>query len=294
MPDAPPIHSLSISVTFVYLKAMVDTAQKVVLITGASSGIGKACADHLHGRGYRVFGTQRQPPAADGRGVEMIAMDVNDDRSVARGIDHVLQTAGRLDAVINNAGNAYMGAVEDTSIEEAKAQLETNFFGVLRVCRAALPIMRRQGVGHIVNISSLAGVLGLPFSGLYSASKFALEGMTESLRWETRRFGVRVVLVEPGDFRTQLAVTRRTVAAAETNDVYRTAFAKFKAQQDKDESAAPTPEAVAQLVERILSDPAPQLRYSVGMVGQRIVIPLKRLLPQRLFGWVLSWALALD
>lgn len=274
---------------------MADAAQKVVLVTGASSGIGEACADHLASHGYRVFGTQRRvPPPPDGRGFEMIAMDVDDDRSVDEGVQAVLQTAGRIDAVINNAGNAYMGAVEDTSIAEAKAQLETNFFGVLRVCRAVLPSMRRQGGGHIINISSLAGVLGLPFSGLYSASKFALEGMTESLRWETRRFGIRVVLVEPGDFRTQLPTARRTVRAAEINDAYRAPLANFNAQQAKDEAGASTPEPVAQLVERILRDPSPKLRYSVGMLGQRIVIPLKRILPQRLFEWVLAHALSLD
>jgi len=274
---------------------MAATAQKVVLITGASSGIGKACADYLQARGYQVFGTQRRassPPT--GRGVEMIAMDVDDDRSVEDGIDALVQKAGRIDAVVNNAGNAYMGAVEDTSIAEAKAQLETNFFGVLRVCRAVLPIMRRQGAGHIVNISSLAGVLGLPFSGLYSASKFALEGMTESLRWEARSHGVRVVLIEPGDFRSQLAATRRTVGGAATNDAYRAAFEKFKTQQEKDEAGAPSPEPIAQLVERILRDPSPRLRYSVGMLGQRIVIPLKKLLPQRLFEFALSRALGLD
>lgn len=274
---------------------MPDATQKVVLITGASSGIGKACAEHLAARGYRVFGAQRHLPAAEtaARGVEMLAMDVNDDHSVDQGVRALVAQAGRLDAVVNNAGNALMGAVEDTAIDEAKAQLETNFFGVLRVCRAALPIMRRQGGGHIVNISSLAGVLGLPFSGLYSASKFALEGMSESLRLETRHFGIRVVLVEPGDFQTQLPLVRRTTQAAADNDAYRDAFTKFKAQQAKDESGAPTPEAVALLVEGILRDPAPRLRYSVGMLGQRIVIPLKRLLPQRLFEWVLCRALGL-
>jgi NAD(P)-dependent dehydrogenase (short-subunit alcohol dehydrogenase family) len=268
--------------------------EKVVLITGASSGIGQACARHLATRGFRVFGTQRRAPdAASVNGVEMMQMDVDDDASVVAGIQSVVGRAGRIDAVVNNAGNAFMGAVEDTSIDEARAQLETNFFGVLRVCRGVLPIMRGQGGGHVVNISSLAGVIGLPFSGLYSASKFALEGMTESLRHETRRFGVRVVLIEPGDFRSQLATTRRTVHAAATNGAYQAAFAKFKAQQEKDEAGAPTPEAVAQLVERILRNPSPRLRYSVGMLGQRIVIPLKRLLPQRVFEWVLTKALGL-
>ena len=224
----------------------------------------------------------------------MIAMDVDADRSVEDGIQALVQKAGRVDAVVNNAGNAYMGAVEDTSTAEAKAQLETNFFGVLRVCRAVLPIMRQQGSGHIINISSLAGVLGLPFSGLYSASKFALEGMTESLRWETRPFGIRVVLIEPGDFSTQLPAARRTVSGVATNDAYRAALAKFSAQQAKDEAGAPTPEPIARLVERILRDPSPRLRYSVGMLGQRIVIPLKKLLPQRLFEFALSRALGLD
>ena len=273
---------------------MADTEPKIVLVTGASSGIGKACAEHLATRGYRVFGTQRRvSPESTRRGVQMVAMDVDEDQSVEAGIQTLVQQAGRIDAVINNAGNAFMGAVEDTSIAEAKAQLETNFFGALRVCRAVLPIMRRQGGGHIVNISSLAGILGLPFSGLYSASKFALEGMTESLRWETRSFGVRVVLIEPGDFRSQLAATRRIVGGAATNETYRAAFDRFKAQQDKDEAGAPTPEPVAELVERILRDSSPRLRYSVGMLGQRVVIPAKRLLPQRVFEWVLSRVLPL-
>ncbi|HVN86192.1 MAG TPA: SDR family oxidoreductase [Candidatus Binatia bacterium] len=272
---------------------MAETAGKIVLVTGASSGIGKACADHLAARGFRVFGAQRRVPSDMSGIVEMIAMDVNDDSSVAHGVQTILEQTGRIDAVVNCAGNAYMGAVEDTSIDEAKAQLETNFFGVLRVCRAVLPAMRKQGGGYVVNISSLAGVLGLPFSGLYSASKFALEGMTESLRLETRRRGIKVVLIEPGDFRSQLAATRRTVADADTNDAYQPAFAKFKAQQEKDEAGAPTPEPVAALVERILRSRSPKLRYSVGMIGQRIVVPLKRLLPQSLFERVLALALGL-
>jgi NAD(P)-dependent dehydrogenase (short-subunit alcohol dehydrogenase family) len=268
---------------------------KVVLITGASSGIGRACAEHLAARGDRVFGAQRRilPTGEGPAGVEMIGMDVDTDRSVEEGVAKVAALAGRIDAVVNNAGTAWMGAVEETSIDEARAQLETNFFGVLRVCRAVLPIMRAQGGGHIVNISSLAGVLGLPFSGLYSASKFALEGMSESLRLEARRYGIKVVLIEPGDFRTQLPAVRRHTAASQTASAYADAFARFKAQQDKDEAAAATPEPVARLVARVLDSPSPRLRYSVGMLSQRIVVPLKRVLPQRLFEMLLVRALGL-
>lgn len=262
--------------------------QKVVLITGATSGIGQACAVHLARRGWRVFGTRRSSSAAaaDGTPVEMIVMDVDDDASVQAGVEALLAKAGRLDAVVNNAGISLMGPIEDTSTDEAKSQMETNFFGVLRVCRATLPALRKQGGGHIVNVSSLAAVVGLPFSGLYSASKFALEGLSESLRHEARPFGIRVVLVEPGDFRTAITAKRRTTRASETNEAYRQAFARFKKKQDQDEAQAPDPQSVAQLIERILENQRPHMRYTVGMMGQRIVVPLKRFLPQGLFEWL--------
>ncbi len=213
-------------------------------------------------------------------------MNVDDTGSVEAGVAAVLKRAGRIDAVVNNAGFALAGSIEDTSIDEAKAQLETNFFGVLRVCRAVLPVMREQGHGYIVNISSLAGTFGLPFAGLYSASKFALEGASESLRFETLAMGIRVVLVEPGDFRTQITERRRIAAAATTDSAYRELFDYFKQKQDTDEAGAPTPEPIALLVEHILNHPRPKLRYPVGMWSQRIVVPLRRILPQRAFEWL--------
>jgi len=145
---------------------------RVVLITGASSGIGQACAQHLHQRGYRVFGTSRKAQSPGGS-FTPIQMDVDDDAPVQYAIDQIIQQTGRLDVVVNNAGITFAGAIEDTSIEEAQAQFETNLFGVLRVCRAALPVMHQQRSGTIVNISSLAGVIATPFHGIYSASKLA-------------------------------------------------------------------------------------------------------------------------
>jgi NAD(P)-dependent dehydrogenase (short-subunit alcohol dehydrogenase family) len=268
-----------------------DAERKVVLVTGASSGIGKAIATHLAACGHRVFGTSRKPAAGADGGVELLAMDVDDDASVEQGVALVVERAGRLDAVVNNAGWALMGPVEATSIAEARAQMETNFFGVLRVCRAVLPVMRAQGGGHIVNVSSLGGIFGMPFSGLYSASKFAVEGLSESLRLETRRLGIHVVVVEPGDTDTQLPAVRRTARGGDGGGAYAATFDRFKAQQAKDEASAPSPRAVAELVERIIRHPSPRMRYSVGMLGQRIVLPLKRFLPQRLFERILATAL---
>jgi len=265
-------------------------SSKVVLVTGASSGIGQAIARRLAARGWRVFGTSRHQ-AADFDGVKMLPMDADDDDSVARAVTAVAEKTGRLDAVVNNAGWALMGPIEDTPIAEARAQMETNFFGVLRVCRAALPVMREQRGGHIVNISSLGGIFGMPFSGIYSASKFAVEGLSESLRLETRRFGVRVVLIEPGDMRSQLPQRRRTVKPARAGSSYQEIFDRFQAKQAQDEAKAPAPDAVALLVERILCDPRPAMRYSVGMWDQRMVLPLKRWLPYSWFERILGAAL---
>lgn len=267
-----------------------STNVKAVLVTGASSGIGQAVARHLAARGWRVFGTSRRE-ATSFDGVNMVVMDADDDQSVARAVAFVVERTGRLDAVVNNAGWALMGPIEDTSIAAARAQMETNFFGALRVCRAALPIMRAQGAGHIVNISSLAGVFGMPFSGIYSASKFAVEGLSESLRLEVRRYGVRVVLVEPGDTQTQLPLRRRTVQPAQGASAYQEVFDRFQAKQARDEAKAPPPDAVAALVERILRNPRPAMRYSAGMWDQRMVLPLKRWLPYSWFERILSAAL---
>jgi NAD(P)-dependent dehydrogenase (short-subunit alcohol dehydrogenase family) len=165
----------------------------VVLITGASSGIGRCCAEHLFQKGCRVYGTSRRASRTDTTGsfaasdtFTMMPMDVTDGNSVRKGVAHVIARESRLDVVVNNAGFAIAGALEDTTIQEAKFQLETNFFGALRVCRAALPIMRQQGSGYIVNIGSLGGLFGLPFQSAYSASKYALEGATEALRQEVK------------------------------------------------------------------------------------------------------------
>jgi short-subunit dehydrogenase len=181
--------------------------------------------------------------------------------------------------VVNNAGIAFAGAVEDTSIAEAREQFEVNFFGVLRVCRAALTVMRQQRAGYIVNIGSIGGLVAIPFQGLYSASKFALEGFSEALRLEVRQFGIHVVLIEPGDHRTGLTGNRRWTAESQSNALYRDRFDRAVARMAADEMGGPGPEAIARLLHWIVSNPRPRLRYTVGPAPERAVIWLKRLMP---------------
>src|SRR5262245_2598374 len=165
------------------------TDPQVVLITGASSGVGRAAARVLSQHGYRVFGTSRDPAGSPASpDVELVALDVRNDDSVAACAKSVFDRAGRVDILVNNAAYELAGALEETSVEEAKAQFETNFFGVVRMVRAVLPSMRERRQGRIVNVSSLSGVSAIPFMGIYSASKFALEGYTEALRMEVEPF----------------------------------------------------------------------------------------------------------
>jgi NAD(P)-dependent dehydrogenase (short-subunit alcohol dehydrogenase family) len=265
------------------------SSECVVLVTGASSGFGLATAEHLAKSGYCVFGTSRRATALAPYGAyQLLPMDVDDDESVRRGVEAVLERAGRIDVVVNNAGIGYGGAVEDTSIEEARAHLETNFFGAVRVCRAVLPTMRGQGSGTIVNISSIAGLVGIPFQAFYSASKFALEGFSEALRLEVQPFGIRVVLVEPGDARTGFTANRRRTAASLENPAYRALCDRALAVMEADEEGGFAPELLAHLVERIIRSRSPRLRYTLAPLPIRLAATLKKVVPSGLFEWGLA------
>src|SRR6059036_3104191 len=183
---------------------------RVVLITGASSGFGRETARLLLVRGFKVYGTSRNPSAKPQEsGVGMIALDVDSDDSVQNVVKDLLDEAGRLDVLVNNAGYVLTGGAEETSIAEAKAQLETDFFGPVRMAKAVLPTMRKQGSGQIINISSMAAILPVPFEGYYAAAKAALLAWSEALRHEVKRFGIKVSVIEPGFFKTNLGNTRK-------------------------------------------------------------------------------------
>jgi NAD(P)-dependent dehydrogenase (short-subunit alcohol dehydrogenase family) len=218
----------------------------------------------------------------------MVTMNVDDDASVTAGVERVLRDAGTLDGVINCAGIGLFGAVEKTSDEEARALLETNLLGVMRVCRAVLPTLRQQGQGRILNISSIGGRIGLPYQGLYSATKFALEGLTEAMRMEAAPCGVQIVLIEPGDVHTQFTDRRKRVQASHPSSAYQESEDRVLSVVEKDERSGAHPESVARRVERVLACRSPRVRYTVGPGSQRGAVELKRVLPSRWFEWALS------
>jgi NAD(P)-dependent dehydrogenase (short-subunit alcohol dehydrogenase family) len=264
----------------------MSQAARVALVTGASAGIGRACADRLAGAGWAVTGASRRgsgsEEASGGRWTGLV-MNVDDDAAVQAGMAGIIERHGRLDAVVAAAGWGVAGAVEYTTIAEAKAQFETNFWGCVRVVQAALPQLRAQRAGRLVLISSIGGVIGIPFQAYYSASKFALEGFAESLAYEVTPFGVGVTLVQPGNIKTDFTASRQLAAGAQGDEAYAAAMTKAVAVMARDEQNGAPPALVAAAVQRVLDASRPPRRVSVGKPGERAGVAAKRLLPFRVF-----------
>ncbi|OGO48997.1 MAG: hypothetical protein A2Z30_02520 [Chloroflexi bacterium RBG_16_64_43] len=256
---------------------MTSFTSKVVLITGGSSGLGLAAARRLHSAGHRVYGGSRT--LAPGEPFTGLVMDVDDDGSVARGVDEIISREGRIDVVVNNAGIGYAGSIEDLTLEEARRQLETNYFGALRLCRAVLPVMRRQMGGLIVNVTSIGAHIALPYQAHYTASKLALEGMSQALRMEVGRFGVRVVVVAPGDFCSGFTQHRMRGSRAGGSSAYTSSFARALNVIERDERTGMQPVRFGMLVERIVRSPHPRRRYVIGPAFERLALRLKGILP---------------
>lgn len=270
----------------------------VVLITGASSGIGKSLAEFFMKEGCRVYGTSRkhQPVneekyITDKEGIngfiKMIQLDVCSEQSVKEAVDYVLKEEGTIDILVNNAGFGIAGSVEDTSIEESQKQFDTNFFGVMRMCRSVLPLMRAKKKGLIINIGSVAGLISIPYQSMYCASKFALEALTEVLRIEVKDFGIKVVLVEPGDTRTGFTHSRQFTSQSVERSVYWTRFTKAIKTMINDERNGPGPEVVVSAVAGIIKRKNPPIRVIVGF-SYKLIVLMKRILPSRLVEYVVS------
>jgi NAD(P)-dependent dehydrogenase (short-subunit alcohol dehydrogenase family) len=239
------------------------TRQDVAIVTGAASGIGLAIATALSRRGFIVHGTTRAAdPPAQRDGIRMLRLDVCSDDSVAASVGAVLRESGRLDVLVNSAGYQLMGALEETTLDEAKAQFETNFWGAVRMTNAVLPTMRRQRSGRIVNVSSVFGFMGPPFMGFYCASKHALEGYTEVLRHEVRPFGVSVSCVEPSAMRTRINAANRYARRIDDYAAARERALDFVASSV--DQSGDDPSVVARVVVRIVESAHPRLRYTAG------------------------------
>ena len=255
-------------------------AQSVALVTGSSSGIGFETSLLLARNGYHTYASMRNLGKSktiteisnrEKLPLSVIQLDVDDDKSVKDAIYRIEKEQGRIDVVVNNAGYLLIGSLEELSIEEFKEQFETNFFGAIRVIREVLPIMRRQRVGTIVNISSLAGRVGLPLNSPYVSSKFALEGLSESMAYEIEQFGIKVVLIEPGYIKTNVAnsfKTGKNVVVTAANKKNNSPYAEFI--QNRIAALGPSVEAgldpieVAKVILKAATSENPYLQYLVG------------------------------
>lgn len=260
------------------LKGITMNMQKpIALITGASSGIGEASAHRLAAAGYKVYGTSRRGAATDQRPYAMLALDVTSDESVAAAVGEVIRLEGRIDLLVNNAGFGVAPAgAEESSIEQAKAIFETNFFGLVRMTRAVVPHMRRQGHGRILNIGSVLGFLPMPYGALYAATKHAVAGYSESLDHELRTRGIRVSVIEPAYTRTQFDAN--FMAPDAQLDEYREVRTLLNKVLGKVMATADAPTVVADTVLEAAIATRPKLRYAAGGLAKRLRL-LRRFAP---------------
>ena len=261
----------------------MESTKEVVLITGGSSGLGKATAVYLTARGYKVYGTTRNPKKYAGFDqFPLLAMDVREEASVKAAVAELVQREGRIDILINNAGVGITGPLEETPHDAILDVFETNFHGPLRVIRAVLPHMRAHKKGFILNITSLAGYMGLPFRGIYSATKGALELATEAYRMELREFGIRMSCLAPGDYATNIASGRFHSPLLEDSP-YRKVYGNSLELMNQHVSEGKDPNQVARKVFKILQKRAPRVHYTVGSPLQKFSLFLKKMLPDKIY-----------
>ena len=253
---------------------------KVVLITGGSSGIGKSIGKLLIKKGFRVYGTSRNPDNHKESLFPILALDVKDNDSIKNAVEVVINKVGKLDVLINNAGVGITGPIEEIPEEEIKAHFETNFFGPINVIKAVLPQMRKQQSGLIINVTSIAGYMGLPYRGIYSASKGALGILTEALRMEVKDFNIQITNIAPGDFATNIASGRYHAPLMDHspyNKPYRDTLNLMNTHVD----SGSNPNVMAEAVYKIINTKKPKVHYKVGEFMQKFSIILKRILPDK-------------
>lgn len=255
---------------------------KVVLITGGSSGIGKSIGEFLNKKGFIVYGTSRNPENYKDSKFPILPLDVKDLLSIRNTVKAIIEKEGKLDVLVNNAGVGITGPIEEIPEEEIKNNFETNFFGPLNVIKSVLPQMRQQQSGLIINITSIAGYMGLPYRGIYSASKAALEIITESFRMELKDFNIHMTNIAPGDFATNIAAGRFHSPLLEKSPYYKPYGRTLELMNSHVDSGS-NPEMMAEAVFEIINTKNPKGHYKVGAFMQKFSIFLKRILPDKIY-----------
>ncbi len=257
--------------------------KKVVLITGGSTGIGKAIATFLKQKDFVVYGTTRDPSRyPDFTDFPLVALDVRNTRSISKAVQRVISEQGRIDVLINNAGVGITGPLEEIPEEEIKNHFAVNFFGPVEVIRAVLPQMRKQSSGLIINVTSIAAYMGLPYRSIYSASKASLEIITESLRMEVKDFGIRVTNLAPAEFATDIAAGRYHEKVKD-NSPYKVPYGNTLNLMNEHVDSGEDPDMVAKKVYSIIMKEDPGIHYKVGRTMQKASVLFKRILPDKLF-----------
>lgn len=254
---------------------------KVIIITGASSGFGKMTAERLAAHGHTVYGICRREMQHDK--IRYMQGDVRDAEGIALKIKEIYDKEGKIDVLINNAGMGIGGSLEMATQEEIETQMNVNFMGCVNMCQKVLPYMRKQRYGKIINLSSIGGIMGLPYQGFYSASKFAIEGFSEALSAEVKGFGITVSMVEPGDFATNFTASRKNSEATMTDPDYGPIFKRSLGLIEKEENGGLKPKVLARKIEKIVDAKHPRLRYVVANLEQWFSVVLKRLIPGNWF-----------
>ncbi len=258
-------------------------SKKVVLVTGGSSGIGRAIGNYLKDKGFTVYGTTRDLQKNQGfTDFELLELDVRETETIHTALQLLLKKEGKLDILINNAGIGITGPVEETPNEAILNAFDTNFIGPLNMMKASMPIMRSQQHGRIINITSIAGKMGLPYRGIYSASKGALDLATEAIRLETKKFGIHISTLAPGDFATNIAAGRFHAPVLKESP-YKEPYEQTLKMINDDVDKAGDPIEVAKKVYEILQSGAPKVHYKVGSFMQKFSLVLKKILPGKVY-----------
>lgn len=257
--------------------------QKIVLVTGGTSGIGKAIGIYLADKGFKVYGTTRNKEKhINFEHFSLLELDVRNEQGVTKAITEIIAKEGRIDVLVNNAGVGITGPIEETPTDEILNAFSTNFNGPVNMIRAVLPYMRKEKKGLIINITSIAGYMGLPYRGIYSASKGALEILSEAIRMEVQQFGICITNVAPGDFATNIAAGRYHVPILKDSP-YRKAYENTLHLINQDVATAKNPIAVAKKIHEIIRMRNPKIHYKVGSHMQRFSIVLKKILPDKIY-----------